>query len=289
MRLGFASANAPGELPVDVLARELEVRGYESLWVGEHPQIPASRATPYPAGGELPAPYRTMMDPYVALGAAAAVTSNLVLGTAIALPLEHDLLALAKAVATIDHVSGGRLEFGVGVGWNVEELAVHRPDIGWSQRYRAVAEAVAALRVLWTDDEACFEGAYFRFEPVWSFPKPLQAGGPPVIFGGAGPVGVRHTIDWADGWMPLDIGLSRSPAGVAHKLEQFRTAAEDAGRDPGAIAISLQVWGDPELEQLVEYAGLGVHRLILGALRDDWANGASTLAFLDRYTSLNLL
>ena len=135
----------PADVAPDVLARELEVRGYDSLWIGEHTHIPVSRATPYPAGGELPALYRMMMDPFLTLMAAAAATERLSVGTCVALPLQHDVFDLAKTVATLDRLSGGRVLFGVGVGWNVEELANHRP-IRWSQRYRALAECVAALR-----------------------------------------------------------------------------------------------------------------------------------------------
>jgi probable F420-dependent oxidoreductase len=286
VRLGFASPNTPTELPVTELAVALEERGFESLWVGEHPQIPVSRRTPYPAGGELPGQYWSMMDPFVSLGAAAAVTTQLVLGTAVALPLEHDLLALGKAVATLDRICGGRLELGVGAGWNVEELAVHRPDIPWRHRYRAVGEAVVALRRLWTEEEVAFEGEFFGFEALRSEPKPSRAGGPPVLFGGAGRVGVGHTAAWADGWMPLDIGLGRDVAAVARRLESFRDQAEQLGRDPATLPVSLVAWADPATDLLRAYEDLGVHRCIIGALRTDWGNRATTLSFLDRYSTL---
>ncbi|MFI5053466.1 MAG: LLM class flavin-dependent oxidoreductase, partial [Acidimicrobiia bacterium] len=139
--------NNPAELAPDVLARELETRGYDSLWIGEHTHIPVARTTPYPAGGEMPNQYREMMDPFLALLLAATATDHLLIGTGVALPLEHDLLDLAKTVATLDRFSDGRLLFGVGVGWNQEELANHQP-IRWAQRYRALAECVAALRTL---------------------------------------------------------------------------------------------------------------------------------------------
>ena len=138
MELGFATMNTPEELHPAALARALEERGFTSLWTGEHSHIPAARSTPYPAGGELPDPYRRMMDPFLCLLLAADATTNLRVGTSVALPLEHDLFALAKSVATLDRLSGGRFDFGVGVGWNVEELADHRPDIAWSSRYRAL-------------------------------------------------------------------------------------------------------------------------------------------------------
>src|SRR3954454_16491052 len=160
--------NNPKDLRPDVLGRELEARGYDSLWIGEHSHIPVSRRTPYPAGGEMPSQYTRMMDPFLSLTVAAGATERLLLATGVALPLEHDLFALAKTVATLDHVSGGRLLFGVGVGWNEEELADHRP-IPWSQRYRALAECVAALRAIWCDDEAEFHGEFYDFDRVWAF------------------------------------------------------------------------------------------------------------------------
>ncbi|RMH73579.1 MAG: TIGR03619 family F420-dependent LLM class oxidoreductase, partial [Actinomyces sp.] len=172
MHLAFTTMNTATEVRPDLLARALEERGYEALFYGEHPQIPVARRTPYPAGGEMPDLYRHMMDPFVGLTLAASATRRLRLGTGVCLVLEHDPFVLAKTVASLDVVSGGRVLFGVGVGWNVEELAVHRPDLPWSRRHRAAADTVAALRALWTDEEASHEGTHVRFEPVWSFPKP---------------------------------------------------------------------------------------------------------------------
>lgn len=268
--------NNLADLRPDRLARELEGRGFESLWYGEHSQIPVARRTPYPAGGELPAPYRAMMDPFLSLLLAATATERLVLGTGVALPLEHDLFDLAKTVATLDHHCSGRLEFGVGVGWNVEELANHR-TFDWSQRYRALRECVAALKVLWSQEEASFHGEFFDFDPVWSLPKPRQQPHPPVVSGTSGRIGTRETLAWADGWMPVDIGLGD----VARKIGIFRQAAEDAGRDPDAIAISLVVHGDPDLATLRRYRDLGVHRIIVGFGRTGWMDPATVLPFLD--------
>jgi len=279
VHLGFASMNTPEELAPDRLGRALEERGFESLWMGEHSHIPVSRRTPYPAGGELPAPYLRMMDPFVSLTRAAMATESLRLGTGVALPLEHDLFDLAKSVATLDHASAGRFEFGVGVGWNEEELANHRP-IPWRQRYRALAECVAALRRLWCDEEAEFHGAFYDFDPVWSFPKPLQSPHPPVLCGTAGKLGTQHAVAWADAWMPTDVGLGD----VARKVARFRQAAEAAGRDP--VPISLVTFGDPDLATLVSYAELGIERAILGSARRGWDDPATTLPFLDRYAEM---
>lgn len=281
MRLGFSSMNTPDDVPPDVLARELEARGYDSLWIGEHTHIPVARTTPYPAGGELPDAYRTMMDPFLALMVAATATERLLVGTGVALPLQHDLLDLAKTVATLDRLSGGRVLFGVGVGWNEEELADHRP-IRWSQRYRALAECVAALRALWCDEESEFHGEFFDFEPVWLLPKPAQQPHPPVLCGTGGRLGTREAVAWADAWMPMDVALGD----VAKKLGLFRSAAERAGRDPDSIAITIVAFGDADLAKLALYRDLGVERVIVGANRTGWDDPSTTLPCLDRYAAM---
>jgi len=281
VQLGFSSMNTPTDIAPDVLARELEARGYESLWMGEHSHIPASRRTPYPAGGEMPAPYKSMMDPYLSLLLAARASEHLLVGTGVALPLEHDLFALAKSVSTLDHLSGGRLLFGVGVGWNEEELADHRP-LKWNQRYRALGECIGALRALWCDDEAEFHGEFFDFEAVWSFPKPRQQPHPPVLCGTGGRVGTREAVAWADGWMPMDIALGD----VGRKVARFREIASDAGRDPGAIPITMVTFGDPDLATLARYRELGVDRVVLGSARTGWDDPVTTLPCLDTYAAM---
>ena len=281
MRVGFSSINNPADVAPDVLARELESRGYDSLWIGEHTHIPVSRVTPYPAGGELPALYRMMMDPFLTLMAAAAATERLSIGTCVALPLQHDVFDLAKTVATLDRLSGGRVLFGVGVGWNVEELANHRP-IRWSQRYRALAECVAALRALWRDEESEFHGEFFDFDPVWLFPKPLQQPHPPVLCGMGGKLGTREAVAWADGWIPMDVALGD----VTKKLGLFRAAVERAGRDPDSIPITMVAFGDVEMATLAAYRDLGVERVLVGANRAGWDDPATTFPCIDRYAAM---
>ena len=281
MQLGFASMNTPLDLAPDVLARELESRGYDSLWIGEHSHIPVSRRTPYPAGGEMPAQYKSMMDPYLSLLLAATASDRLLIGAGVALPLEHDLFALAKAVSTLDHLSRGRLLFGVGVGWNEEELADHRP-VRWAHRYRALGECVAALRALWTEDEAEFHGEFYDFEPVWSFPKPRQEPYPPLLCGTSGKVGTREAVAWADGWMPMDIALGN----VARKVARFREIAAAGGRDPAAIPITIVTWGDPDLATLAGYRDLGVARVVVGGARTGWDDPGTTLPCLDAYAAM---
>lgn len=278
MRLGFTSMNTPEDVRADRLAIELEQRGYDSLWIGEHSHIPASRATPYPAGGDLPEQYLRMMDPFVSLTMAAMATTDLLLCTGVTLPLEHDVFALAKTVSTLDLMSGGRVRFGVGVGWNQEELANHRP-IPWRQRYRALAECVGALRSLWTEDDAEFHGEFYDFDPVWSFPKPVQRPHPPVVCGTGGKLGTAHAVQWADEWAPMDIALGN----VARRVERFRALATDAGR--GDIPITLITYGDPMIETLEQYRDLGIGRVVVGAARHGWDDPATALPFIDHYAA----
>jgi probable F420-dependent oxidoreductase len=279
MELGFSTMNTPEDVRPDVLARALEERGFTSLFIGEHSHIPTTRRTPYPAGGELPDQYRRMMDPFVALTMAAMATERLQIGVGVCLVLEHHVLDLAKSVATLDLLSGGRLLFGVGVGWNAEELANHRPDITWAQRYRATEECVAALRRCWTDEESEFHGEFFDFDPVWSFPKPAQRPSPPVLLGTGGKLGTQHAVRWADEWMPMDVALGN----VARRITRFREVAAEAGR---TIPISLVTFGDPTPDTLHHYRELGVVRTVIGVSRTGWADPATTIPFIDRYAAL---
>jgi probable F420-dependent oxidoreductase len=278
MKLGFSTMNTPEDVRPAILARELEDRGFDSLFIGEHSHIPASRLTPYPSGGEMPDPYRRMMDPFVALMAAAGATTRLRIATGVCLCLEHHILDLAKSVATLDVLSGGRVLFGVGVGWNEEELANHRPDIAWRQRYRALAECIAALKILWTEENAEFHGEFFDFDPVWSFPKPVQAPHPPIMCGTGGRLGTTHAVQWADQWAPMDIALGN----VGKKISKFREAADAAGR--GDIPITIVAFGDPTMHTLELYKGYGVESVIVGAARQGWGDPSTTMPFIDRYT-----
>jgi probable F420-dependent oxidoreductase len=279
MELGFSTMNTPDDVRPDVIARELERRGFTSLFIGEHSHIPTSRRTPYPAGGDMPEPYRWMMDPFVSLALAASATDRLQLGLGVCLVLEHHVLDLAKSVATLDLLSGGRVLFGVGVGWNVEELANHRPDIPWAMRYRAAEECVGALRSCWTDDESEYRGRFFDFDPVWSLPKPSRRPHPPVLLGAAGRLGVEHAVRWADEWMPMDLALGN----VTRRVGQFREATAAMGRD---VPISIVTFGDPTPATLHEYRELGIRRAIIGAGRAGWDDPATTLPFIDRYAPL---
>lgn len=279
MRLGFSSMNTPEDLAPDRLAIALEERGYDSLWIGEHSHIPVSRQTPYPSGGDMPDQYRRMMDPFASLLVAATATTTLLVGTGVALPLERDLLEMAKLITTVDRLSGGRLQYGVGVGWNEEELANHR-SVPWRERYRALAECIAALKTLWCDEESEFHGQYYDFEPVWSLPKPLQQPHPPIWCGTGGKLGTQHALSWADGWMPMDVALGDVP----RKLGRFRAMAADAGRE--GIPITIVAFGDPTRETLELYRSLDVERVVLGASRSGWDDPGTTMPFIDRYAPM---
>jgi probable F420-dependent oxidoreductase len=279
MKIGYTTMNTPADIAPRVLGPMLEDAGFDSIWIGEHSHIPVSRATPYPTGGDMPWQYTTMMDPFISLTQIGEHTSNLLLGLGVALPLEHDVLVLAKTAATLDVLSNGRLQFGVGAGWNQEELANHS-SVKWSMRYRALAECVSALKSLWIDDESEFHGSYFNFDKVWSRPKPMQNPHPPIWFGAGGKLGSQHTIQWADGWMPLDVTLGD----VTKRVNKFRQLSTDAGRQD--IPISMVAFGDPTLDTLMMYRDLGIERVIVGSGRESWEDPSGVPAFIERYATM---
>jgi probable F420-dependent oxidoreductase len=261
----------------DHLAREVEARGFESLWVTEHTHIPTSRRTPWPGGADLPEEYRHTLDPFVALTAAAAVTERLKLATGICLVAQHDPIVLAKTVASLDLVSDGRVLFGIGVGWNTDEMESHGVD---PDRRRSVArEKVLAMRELWTQEVASYSGEHVSFAPSWSWPKPVQAGGPPVLMGGAGgPVTFRHVAQYCDGWMPIH----GRRGDTLEKLPLLRQACEEAGRDPATVEVG--VFGCPPDPAVLErYREAGVRRCVLGLPP---AAADVVLPLLDRHAAL---
>ncbi len=287
MKIGYHMMNTEVGIRPAQLAVELEQRGFDSMWVPEHSHIPTSRRTPYPAGGELPYGYLHMMSPFVSLAAAASVTTELVLATGVSLVLEHDLLDLACQTATLDVVSAGRLLMGVGVGWNEEELADHRPDVPFNQRYRALRERVQALRAAWQGDKASFSGTWDRFEESWVYPRPTQ-GTIPIALGVVRPLGLRHAAEYADHWCPIAEAM-RGPDGnpsVTAAVAHFRDLASDAGRDPGAVPISLLMFTRPNPAQLEEYATLNLERIVLISPSVELATADETLADLDSLTPI---
>lgn len=281
MHLAFSSMNTPRDPHPATLARALEERGFESLWYGEHSHIPCSRRTPYPPGGELPAPYRRMMDPYLSLMTAANATTQLRLGTGIALLMERDLFSQAKTIATLDRLSGGRVLIGTGVGWNREEfenICRHPFD----KRYAVLRETVAATRALWTEEAPSYQGDYVRFDAVWSDPKPVQKGGPKIFMGAMGPLGRKQAAAWADGWYPVDIGMGDVAASVA----AFREEVRAAGRGPGCVEINIQIMDLGNLDKLKAYRDLGVERATIGVSTDLWDKPEAVMPMIDQYAKI---
>ncbi|HEY6132140.1 MAG TPA: TIGR03619 family F420-dependent LLM class oxidoreductase, partial [Halioglobus sp.] len=238
-----------------ILAKTLEEAGFESLWYGEHSHIPVERRTAYPAGGELPEPYKKMMDPYVSLMAAAAATSRLKLGTGIALLMERELFSQTKTIATLDRLSNGRVMIGCGVGWNEEEFE-NATDLPFNRRYLALKETVLAQRALLTDPEPEYHGELIDFDPVWLEPKATRPGGPPVILGAMGPLGIKHAAQWADGWMPVDVAMQD----IKQDITNFRQRVRDNGRHPDDVEITLVVMAPVTVDLLKSYRDMGVDR-----------------------------
>jgi probable F420-dependent oxidoreductase len=232
-----------------------EERGYESVFFPEHTHIPVSRATPYPGGGDLPEPYSHTHDLFVALTAAAAATEQIKIGSGICLVTERDPIVTAKEVASVDALSGGRLIFGVGAGWNLEELRHHGTDP--DSRFRLMRERVEAMKAIWTQDEAEYHGKLVDFDPIWSWPKPAQKPHPPVMIGGMGKRVVERVLAYGDGWFPQP---GRAPhEEFMKRLEELRSAADAAGRPlPEMTAFGAKP--DPVL--IEDYAAAGVTRTV---------------------------
>ena len=241
----------------DELAQALEERGFESVWFPEHTHIPASRRTPWPGGLNLPRDYWSSYDPFVALTAAATATRRLRLGTGICLVVERDPIVTAKAVATVDRLSGGRFLFGVGGGWNAEEMENHGTT--FKLRWRLLRERVLAMREIWTKHEAEFHGEFVNFDKIWADPKPLQKPHPPIIVGGDGATTFDRVVEFGDGWMPIN-RPNKNPIG---RIPELRHRLEKAGRDPKSVPVSL-FFAPPERPALDALAAAGVERAIFG-------------------------
>jgi len=236
------------------LARAAEERGFESLFFPEHTHIPASRRTPWPGGAALPKEYWHTHDPFVALGAAAAVTTRLKLATGICLIIERDPLTLAKEVASLDTISNGRVILGIGGGWNAEEMENH--GVPFAQRWKVLREKVLALRAIWTEENAEFHGEYVNFDPVWSWPKPVQKNGPPILLGADSKWAAERVVEYCDGWMPIAVRGDASKG-----LARLREAAARAGRK--FDSLNLTVFGVPTKEEIAaKWIEQGFHRIV---------------------------
>jgi probable F420-dependent oxidoreductase len=225
------------------LGRALEERGFESLWAPEHSHIPLSRQSPFPQGGDLPKKYYDVMDPFVTLAAASSATTRLRVGTGVCLVVQRDPIQTAKAVASLDQVSGGRFLFGIGAGWNAEEMFDHGTE--FKSRFKVMRERVEAMRAIWTKSKPEYSGEFVKFPPMMTWPKPAQKPHPPVILGGGAKRVLERVVAWGDGWLPNRI----TPDQLRESRATLDRLAKDAGRDPNAITISVH--GQPADRDLI--------------------------------------
>jgi probable F420-dependent oxidoreductase len=277
MQIGAAMFFTDYSMAPAELGLALEQRGFESVWAPEHSHIPLSRKSPFPSGGELPKQYYDAMDPFVTLSAAAAVTKKLKLGTGVCLVIQRDTIQTAKAVASLDQVSGGRFLFGIGGGWNQDEMEDH--GTVYATRFKKMREQIEAMREIWTKSKPEYHGETVNFPPMMTWPKPVQ-NPMPVIVGGAFPHGARRALRYGNGWIPH----SRRPhyGDVTDFLPQFRQMAAEAGRDPAEVPVT--VWGVPEdADRLRRYRDQSVARVVVSLPSEP---AAKTLPRLDRWAEL---
>jgi probable F420-dependent oxidoreductase len=256
MRVGVFYFPTDYGIEIGELARALEERGFESLFVCEHTHIPVSRRSPFPGGGELPKRYAHTHDPFVALSFAAATTRKLLLGTGICLVTQRDPIVTAKSVASLDQLSGGRFVFGIGAGWNVEEMEDH--GTRYDTRFKVLRERVLAMKALWTEEEASFHGEIVNFDPVWSYPKPAQRPHPPILLGGETDHTLKRVVAFCDGWFPR-AGTGFDPKEAVSRLHR---AASSAGRDVSTLSITV-FRAPADKAGLAAYQEAGIDRALL--------------------------
>jgi probable F420-dependent oxidoreductase len=271
MHIGLFVVATENSMPIVELAPAAEQRGFESLWFPEHSHIPLDSA--YPGGISIPEEYAHTLDPFICLATAASVTTEIRLGTGICLVIERDTLLTAKEVATIDLVSNGRFEFGIGGGWNQKEMAHHGTD--YSTRFKKLEDQVAAMKVIWTEEIAEYHGSFVDFNPSWSWPKPIQKPHPPILLGGESIHTLRRVLAYCDGWLPR----ARDPDMVLAGMAQLREMAAKAGRE-----IPVSIFGvAPKAELIRQFEAEGARRCIILLPADD---RNKTLERLDRYAEL---
>ena len=276
MRVGVFYFSPDYGIDIGELASALEERGFASLDIPEHTHIPTSRRSPFQGGGELPKMYSHTHDPFVGLSFAAAATKKLLLGSGICLIPERDPIVTAKCVASLDQLSGGRFIFGIGGGWNVEEMENH--GARYNTRFKLMRERILAMKALWTQEEASFHGELVNFDPVWSYPKPAQKPHPPILLGGESDYTLRRIVEYCHGWIPRPVG-DFTPRGAVDRL---RRMAETKGRDPKSLSISV-FRAPAEKATLAEYRAAGIDEALLEVpdlSRDE------ILQLLDRYAPL---
>ncbi|HSB80060.1 MAG TPA: LLM class F420-dependent oxidoreductase [Candidatus Methylomirabilis sp.] len=276
MKIGVSMFNTDYAMRIDELAKAVEGRGLESLWLPEHTHIPKSRKSPWPGGPNLPKEYWHTHDPFVALAVAATVTTSLKVGTGICLLVERDPITTAKQIASLDFLSNGRFLFGVGGGWNAEEMENHGTD--FKKRWRILRERILAMKEIWTKDEAEFHGEFVNFDPIWAYPKPVQKPHPPILLGVNTANARDRVVEYADGWFPIAARAGDLAEGIA----DLRQRAKKAGRDPASLSVSI-FGSKAEEAALRGYAKAGAERAILplpSAGRDE------VLPILDQYAKM---
>lgn len=276
MHIGLYLVLSDSSMPVTTLAQAIDARGFESIWVPEHSHIPTTGNTPYPGRGPVTREFARTLDPFIALTAAASVTTRLKLATGVCLLMQRDTINTAKTVATLDHLSGGRVLFGVGGGWNKPEMENHGTD--YATRFQRLEEQLQALTLIWSQEEAEFHGKHVNFGPMWCWPKPKSRPRPPIYIGGETDHTLKRIVKYADGWLPR----VREPEMVLAGIGKLRKFARDAGRDTASIAISA--FGLPAKDEAIApFRDAGVQRAII-ALPP--GNADDTLRRLDRYAAL---
>ena len=258
MKIGAAIFFTDYSVAPAALGRALEERGFESCWAPEHSHIPVNRATGFPSGGDLPKAYYDTLDPFVALTGVAAATEKLLIGTGVCLIAQRDPIQTAKLVASIDQISAGRFLFGVGNGWNREEMANHGTD--FAARHKLARENIEAMQAIWSQPRAEYHGEMVKFDPIFAWPKPVQRPYPPILVGGAFPFGARRAIRYGNGWMPHRARPQYE--NVVDLLPQWQALVAQSGRDPASLPVT--VWGaKPDLDGLKRDRDAGVVRVIV--------------------------
>ena len=275
MQFGVSIFNTDYSIRIDELARALEARGFESLWLPEHTHIPKSRRSPWPGGPNLPKEYWHTLDPFVSLATAAAATTRLKLATGICLVIERDPITLAKEVASLDLLSNGRFLFGIGGGWNAEEMENH--GTSFKKRWKVLREKIEAMKEIWTKENAEYHGEFINFDPIWCHPKPVQKPHPPILLGVHSGNGLNRVVNYCDGWIPVGAAMPDFRA----SLQDLRARAEKAGRKPQELAVSIFMGPDKD-DALRQYQELGVERVVFGVPSE---GKDKVLPMLDKYAT----
>ncbi|HJQ59145.1 MAG TPA: LLM class F420-dependent oxidoreductase [Vineibacter sp.] len=277
MKIGAAMFFTDYSMTPGEFGQALEARGFESAWAPEHSHIPLSRKSPFPSGGDVPKAYYDVMDPFVALTAAAAATRSLKVGTGVCLVAQRDPIQTAKLVASIDLVSNGRFLFGVGNGWNQDEMENH--GTVFETRHKLARERIEAMKAIWTKSKPEYHGEMVKFDPMMTWPKPVQKPHPPVIVGGAFPYAARRALRYGDGWMPHR--ARKHYEDVAAFLPQFHQMAAEANRDLASVPVTI--WGAKDADQVKRDRDQGVGRIVI-TMPSDKAD--KVLPELDRWAKV---